>query len=200
MKSHLRAAVVVFVLLTLVTGVAYPLLVTAIGQGVFPHRANGSLIRDQAGDAVGSELIAQPFDAPHYFWGRPSATSPSANNAAASSGSNLGPTNPDLHKAIADRVEAIRKAHPDQTGLVPADLATASASGLDPHISPAAAEYQVARVAAARGGVSADEVRKLVTAHTEPRTLGVLGEARVNVLTLNRELDAKFPVRAAGGP
>ncbi|HKB06062.1 MAG TPA: potassium-transporting ATPase subunit KdpC [Gemmataceae bacterium] len=194
MKTHIRAACVVFVLLTQVTGVAYPLLVTAIGQGVFPHRANGSLIRDGDGKPVGSELIGQPFDAPHYFWGRPSATSPFANNSAASTGSNLGPTNPDALKAIADRVEAVRKAHPDQTGPVPADLVTASASGLDPHISPAAAEYQVTRVAAARGGVSADEIRKLVAAHTDGRTLGVLGEARVNVLTLNRELDAKFPV------
>ncbi|MBO0700651.1 MAG: potassium-transporting ATPase subunit KdpC [Zavarzinella sp.] len=192
-KSHLRAAVVVFLLLTLVTGVAYPLLVTAIGQGLFPHAANGSLGRENDGRAVGSELIAQPFDAPDYFWGRPSATSPFPNNSGASSGSNLGPTNPDALKAIADRVEAVRKAHPNQTGPVPADLVTASASGLDPHISPAAAEYQVARVATARG-VGADEVRKLVAAFTEPRTLGVLGEPRVNVLLLNRKLDARWPV------
>jgi K+-transporting ATPase ATPase C chain len=192
-KIHVRAACVVFVLLTLVTGVAYPLLVTVLAQGLFPHRANGSLIRDVDGKAVGSELIGQPFDAAHYFWGRPSATSPFANNAASSTGSNLGPTNPDLHKAISDRVEAVRKAHPDQTGPVPADLVTASASGLDPHISPAAAEYQVTRVAAARN-IAPDEVRRLVAEFTEARTLGVLGEPRVNVLLLNRELDARWPV------
>jgi K+-transporting ATPase ATPase C chain len=200
MKSQLRPAIVVFVLLTLVTGVAYPLLVTLAGQGLFPHAANGSVIRDTQGKAVGSELIAQPFDAPHYFWGRPSATSPFANNAAASSGSNLGPTNSDLLKAIGDRVEAIRAAHPDQKGPVPADLVTASSSGLDPHISPAAAEYQVTRVAGTRDGASADQVRKLVAAHTEGRTLGVLGEPRVNVLTLNRELDVKFPIQGAATP
>jgi K+-transporting ATPase ATPase C chain len=188
MKSQLRPALVVFGVLTLVTGVAYPLVVTVVGQGLFPHAANGSLI-----PGGGSELIGQPFDGPAYFWGRPSATAPFANNAAASSGSNLGPTNPDALKAIADRVEAVRQAHPGQTGHVPADLVTASASGLDPHISPAAAEYQVARVAAARG-VAADEVRKLVAARTEGRTLGVLGEPRVNVLLLNRDLDARLPL------
>jgi K+-transporting ATPase ATPase C chain len=193
MKSQLRPALVVFGVLTLVAGVAYPLVVTAVGQGLFPHAANGSLVRDTDGRLAGSELIGQPFDGPAYFWGRPSATAPFANNAAASSGSNLGPTNPDALKAIADRVEAVRQAHPGQTGHVPADLVTASASGLDPHISPAAAEYQVARVAAARG-VAADEVRKLVAARTEGRTLGVLGEPRVNVLLLNRDLDARLPL------
>jgi potassium-transporting ATPase KdpC subunit len=193
MRPQLRPALVVFGVLTLVTGIAYPLLVTAIGQGLFPHAANGSLVRDAEGKAVGSELIGQPFDGPIYFWSRPSATSPFANNAATSTGSNLGPTNPDLLKAIADRVEAVRQAHPDQTGPVPADLVTASASGLDPHISPAAAEYQVTRVAATRG-VGADEVRKLVATHTEGRTLGVLGEPRVNVLRLNRDLDVRWPV------
>jgi len=193
MKSQLRPGLVVFGVLTLITGVAYPLAITAVGQGLFPHAANGNLIRDADGKAVGSELIGQPFDGPAYFWSRPSATSPFANNAASSTGSNLGPTNPDGHKAIADRVEAVRQAHPDQVGPVPADLVTASASGLDPHISPAAAEYQVTRVAAARGA-NADEVRKLVAAHTEGRTLGVLGEPRVNVLMLNRDLDARWPV------
>jgi potassium-transporting ATPase KdpC subunit len=196
-KSQLRPALVVFGLLTLVTGVAYPLVVTAIGQGVFPRQANGSLIRDRDGKAVGSELIAQPFDAPHYFWSRPSATSPFPDNSASSAGSNLGPTNPDLTKAIADRVETARKAHPDQTGPVPADLVTASASGLDPHISPATAEYQVNRVAAARAA-SPDDIRRLVAVHTEGRTLGLVGERRVNVLLLNRDLDAQFPL--AAGP
>jgi K+-transporting ATPase ATPase C chain len=193
MMSQLRPAVVVFGVLTLVTGVAYPLVVTAVGRGLFPHAANGSLVNDAHGRAVGSELIGQPFDGPAYFWGRPSATSPFANNSASSTGSNLGPTNPDLLKAIADRVEVVRQAHPNQTGRIPADLVTASASGLDPHIGPTAAEYQVTRVAAARG-VGADEVRKLVATHTEGRTLGVLGEPRVNVLLLNRDLDARWPV------
>jgi potassium-transporting ATPase KdpC subunit len=193
MQSQLRAALVVFGMLTLITGVGYPLLVTLVGQGLFPERADGSLIRDADGKAIGSELIGQPFDDAAYFWGRPSATSPFPNNAGSSTGSNLGPTNPDLTKAIAERIETVRKAHPDQTGPVPADLATASASGLDPHISPTAAEYQVVRVAAARG-VTADDVRKLVAANTEGRTLGILGESRVNVLKLNRDLDAKFPI------
>jgi len=199
MKSQFRPALVIFVLLTVVTGVAYPLLITLAGQGLFPHAANGSMIRDAEGKSVGSELIAQPFDAPHYFWSRPSATSPFSNNSASSTGSNLGPTNPDLEKAIADRVATVRKAHPDQTGPVPADLVTTSASGLDPHISPAAAEYQVARVAAERKA-NVDEIRKLVAAHTDGRALGVLGEARVNVLTLNRELDAKYPLPQPAAP
>ncbi len=194
MTSQLRPALVVFILLTLVTGVAYPLLVTALGQGLFPHAANGSLIRDKEGKLVGSELIAQPFDAEHYFWSRPSATSPFANNSASSSGSNLGPTNADLLKATGDRVEAVKKAHPDQEGRpVPADLVTASGSGLDPHISPAAAEYQINRIAAARKA-KPDEIRGLVAAHTKGRDLGLLGEPRVNALTLNRELDVKFPM------
>jgi K+-transporting ATPase ATPase C chain len=188
MMSHLRAALVMFVLLTGLTGVAYPLAVTLVAQTAFPHRANGSVIvRD--GKPVGSELIGQAFDGPRYFWGRPSATTP-AYDAGSSTGSNLGPTNPDLLKAVKERVEALRKAHPDQTGPVPADLVTSSASGLDPHISPAAAEYQVARVAAARG-LAADDIRRLVAAHTQGRTFGALGEPRVNVLTLNLALDAK---------
>jgi K+-transporting ATPase ATPase C chain len=189
MKSQLRPAIVVFALLTLVTGVAYPLLVTVIGQTAFPHQANGSILtRD--GKAVGSELIGQQFEQPRYFWGRPSATSPMPYNAGSSAGSNLGPTNPDLKEAVAKRVQAIRQAHPEQTGPVPVDLVTASASGLDPHISPAAAEYQVARVAKVRG-MNADTVRKLVAAHTESATLGVLGEPRVHVLKLNLALDAE---------
>jgi len=143
-------------------------------------------VRD--GKAVGSDLIRQTFDDPRYFWGRPSATTPQPYNAGSSLGSNLGPTNPDLLDAVRSRVETIRKAHPDQTGSIPVELVTASGSGLDPHISPAAAEYQVIRVATARG-LSPDDVRRLVADHTEGRTLGLLGEPRVNVLQLNLALD-----------
>ena len=186
MMSHLRAGLTIFVLLTLVTGVAYPLVITLIAQGVFPHQANGSVI-ERDGKPVGSELIGQTFDDPKYFWTRPSATTPSY-NAGSSSGSNLGPTNPDHLKAVKERVEAVRSAHPDQSGAVPVDLVTASASGLDPHISPAAAEYQVERVAAARG-IAPEKVRRLVAAHTQGRILGLLGDPRVNVLRLNLALD-----------
>ena len=187
MNTILRPALTVFLLLTLITGVAYPALVTVIAQAVFPAQANGSIIQ-QGDKAVGSALIGQPFDDPKYFWSRPSATTPFPYNSASSTGSNLGPTNPDQLKAVKERIDAIRQAHPDQQGPVPADLVTASASGLDPHISPAAAEYQVKRVAKERG-VSEDRVRQLVAAHTEGRTLGLLGEARVNVLRLNLALD-----------
>ncbi len=188
MASQFRAALTVFGLLTLLTGVVYPVLVTLIAQGAFPHQANGSILtRD--GKAVGSELIGQAFDEPRYFWSRPSKTGPMPYNGGASSGSNLGPTNADLHKEVRERIDNLRKSHPDQSGLVPIDLVTASASGLDPHISPAAAEYQAERVAKNRG-MSADAVRKLVAQHTESRTFGVLGEARVNVLKLNLALDA----------
>lgn len=189
MKSQLRAAFAVLVLLTLVTGVAYPVSVTLVAQGVFPFRANGSVLERDV-RPVGSELIGQPFDDPSYFWGRPSATGPVAYNAAASTGSNLGPTNPALLEAVKGRVESIRAAHPDQTGPVPVDLVTASASGLDPHISPTAAEYQVARVAKTRG-LTEEQVRRVVAAHSESRTLGLLGEPRVNVLRLNLALDGK---------
>jgi potassium-transporting ATPase KdpC subunit len=193
MKEQLRPAFTLFVLLTLLTGVAYPAVVTLAAQGLFPYRANGSVL-SAGGQAVGSELIGQPFESEdpaarqRYFWGRPSATSPSPYNAASSTGSNLGPTNPALLEAVRGRVEAIRQAHPDQSGPVPVELVTASASGLDPHISPAAAEYQSARVAKARG-LSVDEVRRLAAAHTEGRTFGLLGEPRVNVLRLNLALD-----------
>jgi K+-transporting ATPase ATPase C chain len=193
MKSHLCAALTIFALLTVLTGGVYPLLVTLIAQGAFPHQANGSVtVRD--GKAVGSELIGQTFDDPRYFWGRPSATTKDDKdfpyNAASSNGSNRGPTNPDLLKDIGDRVKAMRDAHPDQSGAVPIDLVTASASGLDPHISPAAAEYQVKRVAKARG-LTQDVVRQFVQENTEGRTFGVLGEPRVNVLKLNLKLDGK---------
>jgi K+-transporting ATPase ATPase C chain len=173
--------------LTVLTGLAYPLAVTGLAQIIFPSRANGSIVlRD--GQAVGSSLIGQEFTDPRYFWGRPSATSPVPYNAAASSGSNLGPLNPALAEAVAARVAALRAADPGNTAPVPIDLVTASGSGLDPHISIAAAEYQVARVARARG-MSQDSVRDLVTQATEGRQLGVLGEPRVNVLTLNLGLD-----------
>lgn len=188
MPGHCRAAVVTLALLSALTGLAYPAIVTALAQALFPHRASGSLIVVD-GTPVGSALIGQPFDAPRYFWGRPSATSPFPYNARASSGSNLGPTSPDLVKAVQGRVDALRAADPGNTTPVPVDLVTASGSGLDPHISPAAALYQVPRVARARS-LDAERVRRLVDAHTEGRQLGLLGEPRVNVLRLNLALDA----------
>ncbi|MBL8271537.1 MAG: potassium-transporting ATPase subunit KdpC [Steroidobacter sp.] len=187
--SELRPALVSFLLLTLITGVAYPLAVTGIAQTLFADQANGSLIT--SGDKLrGSRLIGQPFSDPKYFFGRPSATSPQPYNGAASSGSNLGPTHPALAKAVAERVAMLRELDPDNQAPVPVDLVTASASGLDPHISPAAAEYQVKRVARARDLPEAD-VRKLVEDATEGRTFGLLGEPRVNVLELNLALDAR---------
>ena len=184
--KELRPTIVVFVVMTIITGVAYPLAVSGIAAVVFPSAAQGSLI-ERDGKIVGSRLVGQSFDNPRYFWSRPSATGP-AYNAAASSGSNLGPINPALLDAVKDRVEALKAAHPTQTGPVPVDLVTASGSGLDPHISPAAAYYQVQRVAAARG-YAEDKVRDLVARHIEPRDLGLLGEPRVNVLLLNLALD-----------
>jgi len=175
-------------LLTLVTGVAYPLLVTGIAQTVFPSQSQGSLVVKD-GTVVGSALIGQPFDDPKYFWSRPSATSPFGNNAGASSGSNLSPTNPDLVKAVQGRVDALRVADPGNTAPVPVDLVTASGSGLDPHISPAAALYQAPRVAKARK-LPPETVRELVERHIEGRFLGFLGEPRVNLLALNMALDA----------
>jgi K+-transporting ATPase ATPase C chain len=189
MAANLRPALMSLIILTLVTGVAYPLLVTGIAQVVFPIQANGSLIvRD--GKVVGSALIGQRFDDPRYFWGRPSSTNPFGYNAAASSGSNLSPTNPALVNAVQGRVEALHAADPGNTAPVPVDLVTASASGLDPHISPAAALYQVPRVARERK-LSPDAVRALVDRHTEGRQLGFLGEPRVNVLALNLALDGR---------
>jgi len=189
MGAQLRPAIVLLVLLSVLTGLVYPAIVTAIAQVVFPHQANGSLIVKD-GKVVGSALIGQPFDDPRYFWGRPSATSPFQYNAGSSSGSNLGPTNPALTKAVQERVDALRAADPGNTALVPVDLVTTSGSGLDPHISPAAAMYQVSRVAKAR---KMDEaaVRRLVEQSTEGRQFGFLGEPRVNVLALNLVLDGK---------
>jgi len=173
--------------LTVLTGVAYPLITWGVAQAVFRDAANGSLVvRD--GKAVASRLIGQPYADPAHFWSRPSATTPQPYNGAASSGSNLGARNPALADAVAGRVKALREADPANTAPVPVDLVTASASGLDPHISPAAAEYQVERVARARG-MAPDAVRRLVADHTEGRALGILGEPRVNVVMLNDALD-----------
>jgi len=178
-------ALVVF---TVITGVAYPLAVTGIAQVAFQDQANGSLI-EKAGKVRGSSLIGQPFSDPKYFWGRPSATSPMPYNGAASSGSNQGPTNPALKEAVEGRIKALRKAGGDPQKPVPADLVTASGSGLDPHISPAAAEYQLERVAKARN-LDAAKLRALVARHAEGRQFGILGEPRVHVLALNLALDA----------
>jgi K+-transporting ATPase ATPase C chain len=175
------------VVLTVLTGVVYPLVTWGIAQLAFPATANGSLI-EQNGKVVGSALIGQSFDDPKYFWSRPSATSPQPYNGAASSGSNQGPTNPALADAVKDRIKALRDADPGNAVTVPADLVTASGSGLDPEISIAAAEYQLARVAKARG-MPADSVRGLVSANTTGRTFGLLGEPRVNVVKLNLALD-----------
>jgi potassium-transporting ATPase KdpC subunit len=194
MTVHIRPAIVVLVLLSAVTGLAYPALVTVIAQVVFPTQANGSLIV-RNGKVMGSRLIGQPFDDPRYFWGRPSATGPFPYNAASSSGSNLGPTNLDLTTAVAQRVETLRAADPGNTASVPVDLVTASGSGLDPHISPAGALYQIGRVARARN-VDQASVRRLVEQHTEGRPLGLLGEPRINALTLNLALDAERSTKA----
>jgi K+-transporting ATPase ATPase C chain len=187
MFKQLKQSLWLLAALTLLTGVVYPLLVTLAAQLVLPWQANGSLI-ERDGRPVGSALIGQAFTTPNYFWSRPSATAPVPYNAGASGGSNLGPTNPDLLKAVRTRTAALHAADPDNHLPVPVDLVTASASGLDPHISPAAAEYQAGRVARARN-LSVARVRELITLHTEGRTWGLLGEPRVNVLQLNLDLD-----------
>lgn len=187
----LRRAGGVFLVLTLVTGVAYPLAVTGVARLAFPDQASGSIVH-RDGRAVGSSLLGQPFTSPRYFWARPSATGPVPYDGAASAGSNLATSNPALIEAVKARVDALRAADPGNFAPVPVDLVTASGSGLDPHVTPAAAEYQAARVARARG-LDAGRVRALVAEHTEGRTFGVLGEPRVNVLELNLALDAMTP-------
>ncbi len=196
----IRPAIVSLVVFTVVLGLAYPAAITGLAQVVFPHQANGSLITDANGTVIGSELIGQQFSDPAYFWGRLSATSPEPYNAAASSGSNLGPMNPALigeDGTLQQRIDALRAAEAaagvDDSAPIPVDLVTASASGLDPQISPAAADYQVARIAALRGATEAN-IQALVDQHTEGRLLGFLGEPRVNVLELNLALDKAFPL------
>jgi len=188
MIRELKKSLIVFALLTLVTGVAYPGVVWIFAQLVVPERATGSII-EVDGKAVGSRLLGQSFKSRGYFWGRPSATGPFPDNGAISSGSNQASTNPLLHAAVRDRIAALRAADPSNTAAVPIDLVTASGSGLDPHISPAAAEFQVNRVARERG-MAPGQVRERIAAATEGRTLGFLGEPRVNVLELNLALDA----------
>jgi K+-transporting ATPase ATPase C chain len=188
MFTLVRPAAVLLGLFTVVTGVLYPLVVTAAAQTLFPVQANGSLIEGQ-GKVMGSTLVGQPFDDARYFWGRPSATGPHPYNAAASTGSNLGPSNPSLADAVKGRVEALRAADSSQWAVpVPIDLVTTSASGIDPHISPAAALYQVQRVARARG-LAEERLKAVVESVVEARTFGVLGEPRVNVLRLNLAVD-----------
>jgi K+-transporting ATPase ATPase C chain len=185
--AQVMPALRMLVILSVLTGVVYPLVITGIAQLAFPHTANGSLIRAD-GKTVGSELIGQPFDDPKYFWSRPSATSPQPYNGMASNGSNQGARNPALADAVKDRIKALRDADPGNSAAVPVDLVTASGSGLDPHISIAAAAYQAPRVARVRG-ISVDKVTALVAEHTESRTFGLIGEPRVNVLKLNLALD-----------
>lgn len=182
-----RTSLSIFVLMTVLTGVVYPLAITLVANVILPHQARGSVLTD--GDRiVGSELIGQAFRGPGYFWSRPSATGPVPYNAASSSGSNLGPSNPALHTAIQERVSRLQAAGGSKVTPVPVDLVTSSGSGLDPHISPAAAEYQTARVAKHRG-IPEPEVRQLVRQYTEGRQFGLLGEPRVNVVRLNLALD-----------
>ncbi|PPK73857.1 K+-transporting ATPase ATPase C chain [Methylobacter tundripaludum] len=190
MQTTIKPALILLLCLTALTGVVYPLLVTLSAQLLFPTQANGSLLGSDE-KPLGSELIGQAFSRPEYFWGRPSATSPIPYNGGASSGSNQGPINPALIDAVQARIKALRDADPSHSEAVPADLVTASASGLDPHISPAAAVYQINRVAIARH-LSPDSVRELVDRYTQTRQWGVLGEPRVNVLKLNLALDQRL--------
>ena len=191
MLRFIRQCVGIVLLLHVMTGIVYPLVVTGLAQALFRYRANGSLIF-RNGQVVGSELVGQSFTAPKYFWSRPSATSPVPYNAASSSGSNLGPLNPTLAESVKKRIAALQAADPTSGRIVPVDLVTSSGSGLDPDISPAAAEYQVPRVAKARHLDEAG-VRRLVAEHTRGRQLGILGEPRVNVLQLNLALDQQAP-------
>jgi len=187
MRGLVRNAISMVLVMTLITGVAYPLVTTGVAQVLFPHQANGSLI-EKNGKPIGSQLIGQSFDDPRYFWGRPSATAPQPYNGTGSNGSNQGPTNPALRDAVQQRIDALRKADPDNTAPVPGDLVMASGSGLDPDISPAAAQYQAARVARVRH-LDVAQVQALVAKFTQGRQLGLLGEPRVNVLELNLALD-----------
>jgi len=187
MRLLIRPVIVLFLSLTVITGVAYPLVVTGLAQVLFPAQASGSLIVRE-GKAVGSRLIGQSFSEPKYFWSRPSATAPQPYNALASSGSNLGPLNPALTDAIKARIGALRAADPTNKAAIPVDLVTASGSGLDPEISVAAANYQAARVARARG-VTSETVQALIASRTQGKLLGLIGESRVNVLELNLALD-----------
>jgi K+-transporting ATPase ATPase C chain len=191
MKTALLIALRTTIVTLVLTGVLYPLVVTGIGQLFFSSTANGSLVADEQGRVVGSELIAQPFTQPEYFQPRPSAAGDKGFDATSSSGSNLGPTSQKLRDRMAADVERLRRENPAATGSMPAELLSASGSGLDPHLSPKAALWQVPRIAAARG-ISANRVRKLIVTENEPRTLGVLGEPRVNVLILNLALDRQF--------
>ena len=200
-RQVVRPSVISLIFFTIVTGILYPSLITGIAQAIFPHQANGSLITDAAGNTIGSELIGQQFSNPAYFWGRLSATSPTPYNAVASSGSNYGPLNPALigdSGTVQTRIKALHDAEAaagvDNTQPVPVDLVTASASGLDPEISPAAAQYQIARVAALRH-MNVAVLQSLVAQYTQGRTLGILGEPRVNVLKLNLALDEQYPLQ-----
>jgi K+-transporting ATPase ATPase C chain len=187
-KRQLLTALIMLIVFTVLTGILYPAVMTGISQAIFNHRANGSMIESN-GISSGSELIGQPFSDPKYFWGRLSATGPFPYNAAASSGSNLGPSNPALYDAIQARIDALQEVDPGNTQTIPVDLVTSSGSGLDPHISIAAANYQIPRVARVRG-LSEENVSLIVKQHTEGRQLGIFGEPRVNVLELNLALDA----------
>lgn len=188
MFEYLKPAAVMLLIFTVLTGVVYPLMVTSIAQLLFTQQANGSLLKDANGQLMGSELIGQSFTSPAYFWGRPSATTPNAYNAAGSSGSNLGPTNPALVALLKDRIQALKNVDPTNNALVPVDLVTASGSGLDPHISVAAANYQLKRVAAVRQ-LDEQQVAELIKVHTENRQWFIFGEPRVHVLKLNLALD-----------
>jgi K+-transporting ATPase ATPase C chain len=189
MLAYLKPAAMMLLLMTLLTGAVYPALVTVFAQVIYSDKANGSLIKDQQGNLQGSHLIGQSFNDPKYFWGRASATAPFPYNAGASSGSNLGPTNTALVDAVKTRITALQTTDPDNKTSVPVDLITASASGLDPHISPAAADYQIARIAKMRN-INPKKLQELVQSHIEGRQWGIFGEPRVNVLTLNLALNA----------
>ncbi len=190
MTNHIKPAILMLLFFTVLTGIVYPLAVTFSAQTLFPSQANGSLLGSNE-QPLGSELIGQAFNRPEYFWGRPSATSPVPYNGGASGGSNQGPSNPALIDSVKARIKALRNADPENLEAIPVDLVTASASGLDPHISPAAAAYQINRIARARH-LSPESVHEMVERYTEPRQWGILGELRVNVLKLNLALDQRF--------